>query len=85
VEILKLIEEDRIHILVELIDTIYRTGIIPNDWLLSTFITLPKKKNAKQCSDYHDLMAHILKVLLKVVHGIQENRHRHRPCTIWIP
>lgn len=70
-EILKLIEADRIHVLVEVINTIYRTGIIPNEWLLSTFITLPKKKNARHCSDYRtiSLMVHTLKVLLKVVHN----------------
>lgn len=49
-EILKLIDQSHmiIHILVKLINTVYRTGIIPNEWL-SIFITLPKNKNAKHC------------------------------------
>lgn len=70
-EILKLIEEDQMYILVELINTIYKTGIIPKDWLTSTFITLPKKKSAKHCPDYRtiSLMAHTLKILLRVVHN----------------
>lgn len=70
-EILKLIEEDQIRPMVELINTIYKTGVIPNEWLLSTFITIPKKKSAKHCSDYRtiSLMAHTLKILLKVIHN----------------
>lgn len=64
VEILKLIDEDQIHILLELFNTIYRRGIIPSEWLLSTFVALSKKTNAKRCSDYRtiSLMTHTLNV-----------------------
>lgn len=69
-EILKLIEEENIHSLTDLFNTIYRTGIIPREWLLSAFVTIPKKHNARQCTDFRtiSLMSHTLKILLKVIH-----------------
>lgn len=44
IELLKLIDID---IIVDLFNAVYATGIIPKGWLQSTFITLPKKPNAK--------------------------------------
>lgn len=69
-EIIKLITEDQIEILKDLYNTIYDTGIIPKEWLGSTFITLPKKTNARECSDYRtiSLMSHTLKIFLKIIH-----------------
>lgn len=49
VEVLKLIKEDHIDALVGLMNLVYETGELPKDWLISTFVTLPKKKNAKKC------------------------------------
>lgn len=69
-EIIKLIEEEQIGILVDLYNTIYNTGIIPKDWLVSTFVAIPKKSNAKECSDHRtvSLMSHSLKIFLKIIH-----------------
>ncbi|KAF2885479.1 hypothetical protein ILUMI_20687 [Ignelater luminosus] len=62
-EILKLIKEDQFHILADLFKIIYETGTIPSEWLISTFITLPKKTNIKNCPDIRiiSLMGHALK------------------------
>lgn len=70
-ELLKLIEYDQLQILVDLYNTIYHTGIIPTDWLRSTFVMLPKKVNAKECSDHRtiSLMSHTLKTFLKIIHS----------------
>ena len=70
VELLKLIEERSINTLVDLFNNIYQSGIIPQEWLLSTFVTMPKKGNPRQCSDYRtiSLMSHILKTFLKIIH-----------------
>lgn len=64
-------KEENLAPLTELFNTIYRTGIIPTDWLTSTFITLPKKPNAKWCSDHRtiSLMSHTLKMFLKIIHN----------------
>ncbi|XP_060520837.1 uncharacterized protein LOC132698660 [Cylas formicarius] len=63
-EVLKLIDNHNIHLLTHLFNSVYKTGILPKEWLQSTFITIPKKTNARQCSDHRtiSLMCHILKV-----------------------
>ena len=41
----------------------------PQDWKRSVFIPIPKKGNAKECSNYHTivLMSHVSKVTLKIL------------------
>ena len=41
----------------------------PQDWKRSVFITIPKKGNAKECSNYHTiaLISDASKVMLKIV------------------
>lgn len=70
-EIFKIMEEDTIETLTALFNKIYDTGIIPERWLASTFITLPKKSNAKSCEDFRtiSLMCHVLKIFLKIIHA----------------
>ena len=40
-------------------------------WKRSVFILIPKKGNAKECSNYHTiaLISHISKVMLKILHA----------------
>ena len=48
---------------------IWRTQQWPQDWKRSVFIPIPKKGNAKECSDYHTiaLILHASKVMLKIL------------------
>ena len=41
----------------------------PQDWKRSVFIPIPKKGNAKECSNYHTvaLISHARKVMLKIL------------------
>ena len=41
----------------------------PQDWKRSVFIPIPKKGNAKECSNYHKiaLISHDNKVMLKIL------------------
>ena len=41
----------------------------PQDWKRSVFIPIPKKGNAKECSNYHTvaLISHVSKVMLKIL------------------
>ena len=41
----------------------------PQDWKRSVFIPVPKKGNAKECSNYHTvaLISHASKVILKIL------------------
>ena len=42
---------------------------MPQDWKRSVFIPIPKKGNAKECSNYHTmtLISHASKVMLKIL------------------
>ena len=48
---------------------IWKTQQWPQDWKRSVFIPIPKKGNAKECSDYHTtaLISHASKVMLKIL------------------
>ena len=71
VELLKLLKENNIPILTDLFNTIHKTGVIPREWLISTFVAIPKINNAKKCKDHRtiSLMSHTLKLFLKVIHN----------------
>ena len=48
---------------------IWKTQQWPQDWKRSVFIPIPKKGNAKECSNYHTiaLISHASKVMLKIL------------------
>ena len=48
---------------------IWKTQQWPQDWKRSVFIPIPKKGNAKECSNYHTiaLTSHASKVMLKIL------------------
>ena len=47
----------------------WKTQQWPQDWKRSIFIPIPKKGNAKECSNYHTiaLISHASKVMLKIL------------------
>jgi len=75
-----LINSTYITRLTELFNTIYDTGHIPNDWVQSTFVAIPKNPNAKKCNEYRtiSLISHTLKIFLKVIHArIYKKKEKH--------
>ena len=48
---------------------IWKTQQWPQDWKRSVFIPIPKKGNAKECSNYctNALLSHASKVMLKIL------------------
>ena len=54
----------------------------PQDWKRSVFIPIPKKSNAKECSNYRTiaLISHASKVMLKIFQGrLQRYVNRELP------
>ena len=54
----------------------------PQDWKRSVFIPIPKKGNAKECSNYHTivLVSHASKVILKILQArLQQYMTRELP------
>jgi hypothetical protein len=68
--LLKLLDNESVAIITSFFNKIYSSGKLPDNWLESIFITIPKKKNARQCSDYRliSLMSHTLKIFMKILH-----------------
>ena len=61
---------------------IWETQQWPQDWKRSAFIPIPKKGNAKECSNYHTiaLILHASKVMLKILQArLQQYMSREIP------
>lgn len=66
-EVIKLKEA---NIIAKLFNHIYESGNIPQDWLNSVLIPLPKTNRVKKSGDFRliSLMSHVLKLFLKVTY-----------------
>ena len=69
VELFQILKDDGMKVLHSIGQQIWKTQQWPKDWKMSVFIPIPKKSNAKKCSNYHTvaLISHASKVMLKVL------------------
>ena len=69
VELFQILKDDVVKVLHSLCQQIWKTQQWPQDWKRSVFIPIPKKGNAKECSNYHTiaLISHASKVMLKIL------------------
>ena len=69
VELFQILKDDAVEVLHSLCQQIWKTQQWPQDWKRSVFIPIPKKGNAKECSNYHTikLISHTSKVLHKIL------------------
>ena len=69
VELFQIQKDDDVKVLHSMCQQIRKTQQWPQDWKRSVFIPIPKKGNAKECSNYHTiaLISHASKVMLKVM------------------
>ena len=69
VELSQVLKDDAVKVLHSICQQIWKTQQWPQDWKRLVFIPVPKKGNAKECSDYHTiaLMSHANKVMLKIL------------------
>ena len=68
-ELLQILKDDVVKVLHTLCQQIWKTQQWPQDRKRSVFIPIPKKGNAKECSNYHTiaLISHTSKVMLKIL------------------
>ena len=68
-ELFQILKDDAVKVLHSICQQIWKTQQWPQDWKRSVFIPIPKKGNARECSDYCTiaLILHTSKVLLKIV------------------
>ena len=69
VELFQILEDDAVKVLPSICQQIWKTQHWPQDWKRSAFIPIPKKGNAKECSNYRTtaLISHVSKVMLKIL------------------
>ena len=69
VELFQILKDDAVKVLHSICQQIWKTQQWPQDWKRSVFIPIPKKGNAKECSNYHTiaLISHASKVMLKIL------------------
>ena len=69
VELFQILEDDDVKSLHSICQQIWKTQQWTQDWKRSVFIRIPKKGNAKECSNYRTiaLTSHTSKVMLKIL------------------
>ena len=69
IEPFQILKDDAVKVLHSICQQIWKTQQWPQDWKRSVVIPIPKKGNAKECSNYHSiaLISHASKVMLKIL------------------
>ena len=69
VELFQILKDDAVKVLHSVCQQMWKTQQWPQDWKRSVFIPIPKKGNAKECSNYPTiaLISRASKVMLKIL------------------
>ena len=81
VELFQILKDDAVKVLHSICQQIRKTQQGPQDWKRSVFIPIPKKGNAKECSNYCTIpfISHASKVMLK---NLQARLQQYVDCEI---
>ena len=68
-KLFQILKDDAVKVLHSICQQIWKTQQWSQDWKQSVFISIPKKGNAKECSNYHTItfISHTSKVMLKIL------------------
>ena len=78
----QILKDDAVKVLHSVCQQIWKTQQWPQDWKRSVFIPVPKKDNAKECSNYCTiaLISHASKVMFKILQArLQQYVNRELP------
>ena len=69
VELFQILKDDAMKVLHWICQQVWKTQQWPQDWKRSLFVLIPKKGNAKECSNCHTiaLISHTSKVMLNIL------------------
>ena len=84
-ELFQILKDDAVKMLHSICQQIWKIQQWPQDWKRSVFIPIPKKGNAKECSNYPTiaLISHASKVMLKILQAkLQEYVNYELPDVI---
>ena len=82
VGLFQILKDDVVKVLHSICQQIWKTQQWPQDWKRSVFIPLPKKGNAKECSNYGTiaLISHANKAMLDILQArLQQYMNRELP------
>ena len=82
VDLFQILKDEAVKVPHSICQLIWKTQQWPQDWKRSAFIPIPKKGNAKECSNYHTiaLISHASKVTLKILQPrLQQYVNRELP------
>ena len=81
VELFQILKDDAVKVLHSTCQQIWKTQQWPQDWKRSVFIPIPKKGNAKDCSNYCTIafISHASKVMPKI---LQESFQQYVNCEL---
>ena len=86
VDLFQTLQGDAVKVLHSICQQIWKTQQWPQDWKRSVFILIPKKGNAKECSNYRTiaLISHASKVMLKILQAmLQQEVNWELPELSW--
>ena len=80
VELFQILKDDAMKVLHSICQQIWKTYQWPQNWKRSVFIPIPKKGNAKKCSNYGSitLISHASKVKLKILQARLQQYVNHK-------
>ena len=75
VELCQILKDDAVKVLHSICHQIWKRQQWPHDWKSSVFIPIPKKGNAKECSNYCTIpfTSHASKVMVKILQASFSN------------
>ena len=82
VELFQILKDDVVTVLHSIYQQVWKTQQWPQDWKRSVFFPIPKKGNAKECSNYCTtaLISHASEVMLKIFQArLQQYVNRELP------
>ena len=84
VELFQILKDDAIKALYSMCQQIWKTQVWPQDWKRSVFVPIPKKGNAKECSNYNTiaLISHASKVMLKILQARLQQYMNHEVADV---
>ena len=79
IELFQILKDDTVKVLQSICQQIWETQKWAQDWKRSVFISIPKRGNDKECSDYHTtaLISNASKVMLKILQARLQQYMNH--------
>ena len=78
-ELFQILKDDAVKVLYSICQQIWKTQQWPQDWKRSVFISIPKKCNAKECSNYHTIVLISQASKVGVQNSPSQATHVHEP------